>query len=297
LLALFFQKLFERAGKQIEVRSGREPVDIILIDRSTTPPTILFGEIKAAPLVTMPLAVTSQRLTSETEEQEEEVIAHKVTDNAQLYGTQLSLFVPEYDPDKNIWRERLFSLGSKKDRRDSLWAYRGLIELFKSNADFLVTYLNFWRSAHSNYASRSQDSIYWLLNASGHPSPRPDDWPHRRSGSGYESISDSKTSVGMDRTDDLKKATYQALKIGAEGKPVLDYSYKVAVISNIHALRHFDEYLGALKDIIWTRDETATARKAKDLPPDTLLFNLFDGIIALTETLARDVWVRDIFDF
>jgi hypothetical protein len=111
------------------------------------------------------------------------------------------------------------------------------------------------------------------------------------------SVSDSKTSVGMDRTDDLKKATYQVLKIGAEGKPAQAYSFKVGVVSNIDAIRHFDEYLGSLKDIIWTQDKTGRMTKAGDLPPDTDLFNLFDGIVSLTDTAARDDWVSAVFDF
>jgi hypothetical protein len=142
-----------------------------------------------------------------------------------------------------------------------------------------------------------QSSIYWLTNASGHPSPRPADWPRRRRGSGFESISDSKTSVGMDRTDDLKKGTYQVLKIGAEGRPASHFAYKVGLISNLPAIRHFDDYLLALKDIIWTRETTGTVTQAKELSPDTKMFNLFDGIIALTESAARDEWVKRVFDF
>lgn len=59
---------------------------------------------------------------------------------------------------------------------------------------------------------------YWFTNSCGQPIPRPDTWPHR-AGTGYESVSDSKTSVGIDRTDDIKKGTYQILKLGAEGNP------------------------------------------------------------------------------
>jgi len=101
----------------------------------------------------------------------------------------------------------------------------------------------------------------------------------------------------MDRTDDLKKATYQILKIGAEGHPTTDYSLKVAILSNIHAARHFDNYLAAFKDIVWTRDPTGQVKLAKQLPPDTEIYNLFDGIITLTHLLARDDWIRNSFDF
>jgi hypothetical protein len=101
----------------------------------------------------------------------------------------------------------------------------------------------------------------------------------------------------MDRTDDLKKATYQVLKIGAEGKPTADYQFKVGLVSNIHAIRHFDEYMNAFKDIIWTRDESGNVTVAGDLPPDIELFNLFDGIISLTTVFARDKWLQELFTF
>ena len=113
-------------------------------------------------------------------------------------------------------------------------------------------YSEFWRGALRRYGERDQSRIFWLTNACGQPSPRPDHWPRRSSGSGYESISDAKTSVGMDRTDDIKKSIYQVLKVGAEGKPSTQFVCKVGIVSNIHAVRHFDEYLEALKDIVWT---------------------------------------------
>ena len=49
--------------------------------------------------------------------------------------------------------------------------------------------------------------------------------------------------------------------------------------------------MSALKDIIWTRDESRTVRSANDLPPDTRLFNLVDGIVSLIEVSARDKWI------
>ncbi len=101
----------------------------------------------------------------------------------------------------------------------------------------------------------------------------------------------------MDRTDDLKKATYQSLKIGAEGNPSANYHYRVGIISNIHAVRHYEAYLTSIQDIVWARNKDESAKTAVDLPPDTPLFNLFDGIIALTQTTARDRWIKDIFDF
>lgn len=291
LLGRFVEAILERKGIKIDVFRGREPVDAIFVDRSTSPVTLFFAEIKASPLVTLPLVVKTQTLLGEGREQEE--FTHRQTDLTTLFDSELLILLPRIQ-DNDSWRSDLFMLGSKNNSQDVDWAYRGLSNLLDNNVFFLA-YLSFWRSTLASYAHRHTNSpVYWLTNGCGQPVPRPSDWP-KRSGTGYESISDGKTSVGMDRTDDIKKATYQALKLGAEGKLSIDYDYKVGVVSNIHAVRHFDEYLNVIKDIVWTREETGEISTVGDLAPETKLFNLFDGIVTLTLTIARDKWVKRIF--
>ena len=288
LLAAFLQALFIKNGRSVEVRKGVEPVDIVLLDRTHNPVAVMFAEIKAAPLVTLPFAITSQLFA---EEDGETAVNHRTTDHATLYGSQLNLMLPN----GNDWE--FIPFGSKKDTDDEAWAYRSLLKLLENDPAFIPKYLAFWRSALTSYEQKQQSGVFWLTNACGQPSPRPKAWPRRRGASGFESISDSKTSVGMDRTDDLKKATYQVLKIGAEGNPSSAYHYRVGIISNIHAVRHHEDYLTAIQDIVWTHDEEATAKTVTDLPPELPLFNLFDGIIALTQSETRDEWVRKVFDF
>ncbi len=295
LLLIFLQHIFTRKGNNIQVLKGNEPVDSIFIDRTTVPPTVLFAEIKAAPLVTLPLMADSQLLTAETE-LGTQLLSHHRIDFLQFLGSPLSLFLPSSTSD-TVWHGRRYALGCKKNAQDRQWAFRGLRNLIEKERSFLPKYFSFWRAAFHDYGKLTKSPIYWLTNACGQPNPRPDDWPRRKSGKGYESVSDSKTSAGMDRTDDLKKATYQVLKLGANGKPSDRFSYKVGIVSNIHAVRHFEEYLQSLKDIIWTKDNTGKATTARELPPETELFNLFDGIISLTQTQARDKWVKATFRF
>jgi hypothetical protein len=294
LLALFIQQTLKRKNSAVQVFKGTEPIDIIFIDENTSPVTLMFAEIKAAPLFTLPLLVHSQQLTIETETGIENTPHHE-TDNTFLFDRSVKIFLPLYS-EKEQWVQKTYVIGSKNKRQDINWAYRGLENLLKNEPDFFENYVKTWRNAFDSYATRNQDSIYWFTNACGQPFPRPDDWPSRK-GSGYESVSDGKTSVGMDRTDDLKKATYQVLKIGAEGRPVKNYSLKVGIVSNIHAVRHFDDYFASLKDIIWTRDVTGKVKFAKQLPHDTELYNLFDGVVTLTQTIARDEWIEKTFDF
>lgn len=282
LLGRWIEALLAHNGRPVEVLRGREPVDAIFVDHTTTPTTVFFAEIKASPLMTPPLVVPTQVMIGEsgtglTSE-------HHETDLTSLYDTEMFLFLSD----------QRFSLGTKSNSQDTGWAYRGLIRLL-DDSTFFPAFLTLWQRAFDSYQNRATDNpAYWLTNGSGQPVPRPDDWP-RRSGTGYESVSDSKTSVGMDRTDDIKKATYQVLKLGAEGKPSSDYNYKTGIVSNIYAVRHFDAYLESLVDIVWTREATGKVSQAGDLAPETQLFNLFDGIITLTNTLARDAWVRDVF--
>lgn len=97
----------------------------------------------------------------------------------------------------------------------------------------------------------------------------------------------------MDRTDDIKKGIYQVLKIGAKYKTT-HKNIKTAIISNLPALRHYDEYLLTIKDIVWTISKESFVSSWKDLPSDTPVYNLFDGIISLTKSDIRDPWIKEI---
>jgi hypothetical protein len=53
-------------------------------------------------------------------------------------------------------------------------------------------------------------------------------------------------------------------------------------------VRHYDEYLLELQDIVWTLDETGKVKKAAELPPEKDIYNLFYGIITFTHNYVRD---------
>ena len=162
---------------------------------------------------------------------------------------------------------------------------------------FFDIYYKYWEKAFVAYSNKDKNiSLFWLTNGCGQPDERrPMDWPNRR-GKGFESVSDGKTSVGMDRTDDIKKAIYQVLKLGSKYKPN-DSNIKTAVISNIHAVRHYDEYLFTVRDVIWTLNSSHSIIKAGQLDPETPIYNLFDGILSFTKSDIRDSWMKDLFDF
>ncbi|MBI5211993.1 MAG: hypothetical protein HY957_01290 [Nitrospirae bacterium] len=269
-------------------------MDVVIVNEETH--NILFAEIKASPLLTLPLRMEAEQMT---DSEGTEITEHdgSLTISA-IFNRQLDLFIPKITG--NRWEEGIYTFGVRKDIEDKFWGYRAMIARLETDGTFLNDYYRFWSAALVKYHPKITESIYWLTNGCGSPTPRPVWWPKSKGGEGdgYESVSDSKTSVGMDRTDDIKKGIYQVLKLGSEGKPVSSkWSFKVGIVSNIHAARHFEEYLKSLKNLIWTHDETGHVKKAGDLKPDHPMFNLFDGIIALTEGHFRDEWLKQVFSF
>lgn len=291
LLLLFIKNIFKRKGFKEDILKGTEPVDAIIVNRESK--KILFAEIKASPLLTLSISSKSQKITNEIEG-EIVLSEHTTTINSNLYQTPIDLLIPKFENEK--WVASYFPLGQRKDEKDFFWGFNGLINLLKNNDEFFRQYSDYWNASLKSYHPKLNKNIFWLTNACGTPSPIPSGWKKRRVGSGYESVSDSKTSVGMDRTDDIKKGIYQVLKLGSEGKPTSNiWDYKVGIVSNIHPARHFDDYLQSLKDVVWTNDESGRAKYIKDLPSDQKIFNLFDGIIALTKTYSRDEWIDKLF--
>lgn len=293
LLRNFLNVLLSKRGRKEKILKGAEPVDVVVVNEENH--HIFFGEIKASPLLTLPLKIEAQQLI---DTDGKEIVDHdsSVTVSS-VFGQQINIFIPEILD--GVWQEGECLFGSRENSDDVYWGYRSLIDLLERDQDFLARYLRFWDAALTTYHPKLTESVYWLTNGCGAPNPRPDWWPKAKSGdgNGFESISDSKTSVGMDRTDDIKKGIYQILKLGSEGKPVSSkWIFKVGIVSNIHAARHFEEYLESLKNLIWTQDPSGSAKKAGDLPLNHPLYNLFDGIVALTECHFRDEWLKQVFE-
>jgi hypothetical protein len=229
---------------------------MLIYDKSKN--VVLLAEIKAAPLTTLALAVYSDEMTTPCDGGEPTPITnHSPSNNPFLNSSELLLFMPlKEDSDNNY---RFVSMG-RVDIHDKNWTYKSIEQALEQHSNFFEDYLHFWLEAFQSYKDnyrairRGQqfrsNTTFWFTNACGQPNPRPDDWP-KRTGTGYRSVSDGKTSVGMDRTDDIKKGIYQVLKVGAESKPNdKSFNVKTALISNIHAIRHYDDYLRSLEDVV-----------------------------------------------
>lgn len=95
----------------------------------------------------------------------------------------------------------------------------------------------------------------------------------------------------MDRTDDIKKATFQALKLGVENrrKDPSPWKLLIGLASNLHAARHYDGYLRPYEDIIWGWDGVGEDART--------LHNLFDGIVSFSRSHMRDPWLVATLDW
>lgn len=296
LLSVFLEQLFIRTNRRLRIYRGVEPIDMLIFDELQN--IVLLAEIKAAPLTTLALVVKSEKLTESVEGETMDVDAHSRSDNPFLSLSEIYMFLPIKQHE--TYRYRLIGLGTKDALSDSTWAYKSIEHALQNGPTFFHEYLDFWMEAFDAYKinNRTGSNAFWFTNACGQPNPRPSQWPRRRLGEGYESVSDAKTSVGMDRTDDIKKGIYQVLKIGAESKPNKSvFVVRTALISNIHAVRHYHEYLASLEDIVWTLDKSRKAQKVEDLAPKTDVYSLFDGIISFTESSIRDEWIAENFSF
>ncbi|MCC5916427.1 MAG: hypothetical protein JJU02_03775 [Cryomorphaceae bacterium] len=143
--------------------------------------------------------------------------------------------------------------------------------------------LKIWIEAKKAYAEKNRNSsLYYLANASGGPpkvAKMRDKWPQS------ESISDSKTSAGMDRTDDIKKGIYQVLKLGVLNKD--KDNIETALISNLPAYRHGKDYVDPFVDLLWTSEKNVVKEKGAEYISRKDLRYFFDHLITLDSPILR----------
>lgn len=268
---------------------GTGAVDAIAVEGNK----VALFEIKSAPLVTFPVEASTEVMTTVDETGNEQKPAHHEVTLPPSYVGDLSFIISE---------DLKIPIGRQSGTDN--WPC-DVLEDYLSQGDNLQQYVAAWNTTFQRYSGQlPKERTYWLTNSCGQP-PRSEGWRVRRNGSGYESISDGKSSVGLDRTDDIKKGIYQVLKIGTHYKEFAndsDYEVFTALTSNIHAVKHHDEYLKEFEDIMWTidskersyiinRDENITSIKTDGL------YNLYDGLITFTRSHYRSDWVKERFGF
>ncbi len=292
-LYVFLTCLFKRSNSGFKVYIGSEPVDIVVYDESTQ--TALLAEVKAGPLTVLPLTSPAKQQIQGNDASNTGRSAHRGIKNFSVNSAPLSIMLPIVDTaSQSGWSIKLLPLATLGQSDRLTWARKQVQRVLVDDEDNLLAYFQFWARAYDAYKNGRKspiDAVFWLTGACGAPRPKPDQW---RKG---KTISDSKTTVGMDRTDDIKKATYQVLKIAIDAKPSANYQVRTALISNIHAVRHYKSYLQDFQDVVWMHDETQLVGKASKPPAGKILYNLFDGILAFTQVHSRDEWITNAFKF
>lgn len=260
-LTLLFIKELTPNLQDVRSAGGTDLVDAVLYSNNGI---VILGEVKAAPLITYPLILKRNK----------SVIEHEsvTLTSSQFKACHTGLYMH----DRNI-----LPLG-KPDH--PLWPFKPCIDFItaRNNAATVLKFVHTWNAARDAYKRRNKSVIlYYLANASGKPPKialERDGWPKT------QSISDSKTSAGLDRTDDIKKGIYQVLKIGTAFQK--DPKVKTALISNLPAYRHGEEYIDPFTDMVWAKE--STINNSLNIPLSAT-HRVFDYIITLDESLLRGV--------
>lgn len=275
---------------KIHILGGSGVVDAIGIEGNK----ISLFEIKSAPLITFPVMANTILLSVTDTDGELTHPDHKEVTLPADYAGDLSIIISE---------DLTIPIGVKSNDESEI--YNQLIKFLTIKENF-NKFVSEWENIFAKYrGEQPKTGTFWLTNGCGQPMPRPLDWEARRTGSGWESISDGKSSVGLDRTDDIKKGIYQVMKIGTHFKEFSkEQPFEVFTIlaSNIHAVKHHGEYLKEFEDMMWTidakertyvinRDNDQTVIKSEGL------YNLYDGLITFTNSHYRSDWVKETFGF
>lgn len=300
-IEMFLALRLKERCPEVQVYSASEPADLLVVDIAKR--RAFLAEVKAAPLVTLPLATKVDRQSQTNRAGNVSPSPHIKFPLSHFSSDQIAFFLPIMGSDGD-WGYRLIPFEPLGSTKQSDWAYSQIQKNIVERPDNFEDYLFFWSRVFVAYgklnrAESGRDPIYAFMNSAGRPDPFPIDWPKTAGNVAFQTLSDGKSSVGMDRTDDLKKATAQVLFLGVAAKDSKaargadDFSVVTGIVSNIHAVRHRDLYLEPAENVIWTRGHRAG--KASELNPDQPLYNLFDGVITLTHSVIRDEWLYDIF--
>jgi len=275
-LALILRQVLERMSSDYKlavIKKRQGDIDVLIYG----PDLITLAEIKASPLVSYPLEVSLKQPLMQEDPQSGKIIPYpnheKHTQRVVLEAPTIYLYIPH--------RDVRIDLGP---RAEEGWPYNRLISWI-SNPDNLKTVVEAWTHLYRLYVQRDRQPAFFLTHGCG--------------SIGSLKISDSKNAPGLDRTDDIKKGTYQVLKYGAYfGLSSEKRALKAALLSNIHPVVHFDEYLKELEDIVWTKEGML-----REISPEEFfvskkdVFYLYDAIICFTRNLFNNSILATLFDW
>ncbi len=171
LLGVYLSRLFAKTGKNLRFYQGAEPIDLLVYDEKEK--VMLLAEIKAAPLVTLPLVIAAGEQTNlNADGNVAEIASHYPLAVADLTTQALFMLLPTFTNKAELYR--LINLGSatSKGRKSAGWAY-GQISKALEDRELFKQYLDFWTNAFGAYETKAtSNTTFWFTNGCGQPSPR-----------------------------------------------------------------------------------------------------------------------------
>lgn len=255
------------------IDSSRGEIDLILY----SPAYIVLCEVKASPLVAFPLAASyDEPLEEDVEGEKCRIERHITTDVPDWKKRPLHLFL--YEANRSITLRKPVQESGRISLIRSMLGRKQ-----KDLAEDLQVVIKFWQRLMEGYSSRwkDQSELRWYTFGCG------------------GGVDDSKNAPGLDRTDDIKKGLYQSLKLADNYRMgCVQQRLKVALLSNVHPITHYADYLQGFEDAVWTHE-----RKIHDDPQSpewkrarsSDLSPFYDMLFTLTRSWFRDTELERAF--
>jgi len=266
-LGVLLSTLSRWTGGTWQVRQTSQQVfdaDMLL----ATTETFALCEVKASPLVAFPLlALLERELQRDGREGERRRIArHRKTDLPLSKAGEVSLYLPHVS--------RQYNLGAPTGADYPIHRFH---TRYAHDTQVVWNIIEAWQLLYEGYErkwSQGEDTrLRWLTFGCG------------------GRVDDSKNNPGIDRTDDIKKGIYQMLKLGEHfAGQCKKGAIQVVLLTNVHAVRHHDNYLSGLEDMVWTHEQLLVATENPDWRKVRVddLVNLYDAAIAFTKPHFRN---------
>ena len=274
---LILSELMKRIAPEARIAKPSKrvgDVDLVIYDQEF----MALIETKSSPLAAYPVEIKlSEPMTEPVNGDVNNKQDHSEA-TADLSG-DLFLYIPHIDLHIN--------LGERPKDSKADWPYPALTS-FVEKKENVKKVISAWKGLLDVYskgktqATKDNDHRRWLTCGCG------------------GGVDDSKNAPGLDRTDDVKKGTYQALKFGTYYKEKCPHRrIRSVLMSNFMAVHGFEEYLSEMQDVIWTKEKYFVTLEATDTTeirsvPSDQLFNLYDALVSFTRSVYRDNRLRNV---
>lgn len=274
---LILSKILEYTSPTTQIRKStdrRGDVDLVVSDEGL----LILAEVKSSPLVVYPLEIPLSKPLTEVRDGVTKQLRSHSSVTAQTVKEGMSLYIAH--------RDLRISLGANSMGD---WPYPALIK-YVGDKDNTALVIEAWSELQDVYGrkgrdiNRKIDNRKWITCGCG------------------GSVDDSKNAPGIDRTDDIKKGTYQVLKLGAYFKEkVPEMNILVILVSNFFAYHTNDRYLEEIKDVLWTKPEYEIDLKNSAYEGEMRVFrkngvfNLYDAVFCFTGAFFQNSRIEELF--